>query len=137
MKIRIKAVITLERDYPPTIDAKTVFLDVCETLKLNTSYRVLKFKDREVELSQRLSDLGLKEGDCLILEPVTVGMLKERICKERGIDPNTVRITYKGRALKDEELLEDLGLEDGDRLIIVTRTVGCQQLEMENKNEDQ
>ena len=136
MKIKIKAVITLERDYPPTIDAKTVFLDICETLKLNTSYRVLKFKGREVELSQRLSDLGLKEGDCLVLEPVTVGMLKKKICKERGMDPNAVRITYKGRALKDEELLEDLGLEDGDKLIIVTRTVGCQSLEMKNRNED-
>ena len=36
------------------------YIRTCETLKLNTSYRVLKFKGREVELSQRLSDLGLK-----------------------------------------------------------------------------
>ena len=136
MKIKIKTMITLERDYPPTIDAKTVFLDICEALKLNTSYRVLKFKDREVELSQTLSDLGLKEGDCLVLEPITVGMFKKRICKERGMDPNAVVITYKGRALKDEELLEDLRLEDGDKLVMVTKTIGCQSLEMKNKNKD-
>jgi len=34
MKIRVKAMITLERDYPPTTDVRTVFLDVCESLKL-------------------------------------------------------------------------------------------------------
>ena len=88
-----------------------------------------------LRLSQRLSDLGLKEGDCLVLEPVIVGMLK-KMCKERGMDPNTVRITYKGRTLKDEELLEDLGLEDGDKLVMVTKTIGCQSLEMKNKNKD-
>ena len=112
MKIRVKATITLERDYPSTTDVRTVFLDVCESLKLlnvcespklNTFYRTLTFKGREVELSQKLSDLGLKEGDCLVLEPITVGMFKKKICKERGVDPNTVVITYKGRALKDED----------------------------------
>ena len=135
MKIRVKAMITLERDYPPTTDVRTVFLDVCESLKLlnvcessklNTLYRTLTFKGQEIELSQKLSDLGVKEGEYFVLEPVTIGMLKKRICRERGIDPNTVRIAYRGRALRDEELLEDLGLKDGDKLVIVTRTIGRQ-----------
>jgi len=143
MKIRVKATITLERDYPSTTDVRTVFLDVCESLKLlnvcespklNTFYRTLTFKGREVELSQKLSDLGVKEGEYFVLKPVTVGMLKKRICRERGIDPNTVRIAYRGRALRDEELLEDLGLKDGDKLVIVTRTIGRQTFKVRVEN---
>ena len=96
-------------------------LNVCESPKLNTLYRTLTFKGQEIELSQKLSDLGVKEGDYFVLELVTVGMLKKRICRECGTDPNTVRITYRGIALRDEELLEDLGLKDKDKLVIVTR----------------
>ena len=85
-------------------------------------------------LSQKLSDLGVKEGDYFVLELVTVGMLKKRICRERGIDPNTIRITYRGRALRDEELLEDLRLKDRDKLVIVTRTIGCQTFKVRMRN---
>jgi uncharacterized ubiquitin-like protein YukD len=59
----------------------------------------------------------------------TVGDLLEYVCKLKGWNPDNFRVTYRGRALRNDMRLANLKLEKGDKLVIVTKTVGCQKLE--------
>jgi uncharacterized ubiquitin-like protein YukD len=42
----------------------------------------------------------------------------------KKLRPDDTRLTYKNRALADTETLESAGVSDGDKLVLVTRTVG-------------
>jgi len=57
----------------------------------------------------------------------TVGELLEYICRLNGWNPDNFKVTYRGKALKNDMRLVDLKLEEGDKLVIVTKTVGCQR----------
>nr|6FNN_C Chain C, Ubiquitin-like protein [Candidatus Caldarchaeum subterraneum]6FNN_D Chain D, Ubiquitin-like protein [Candidatus Caldarchaeum subterraneum]6FNO_C Chain C, Ubiquitin-like protein [Candidatus Caldarchaeum subterraneum]6FNO_D Chain D, Ubiquitin-like protein [Candidatus Caldarchaeum subterraneum] len=54
----------------------------------------------------------------------TVGAVRTKVCAMKKLPPDTTRLTYKGRALKDTETLESLGVADGDKFVLITRTVG-------------
>jgi hypothetical protein len=59
----------------------------------------------------------------------TVGDLLEYVCRLKGWNPDNFRVTYGGKALRNDMKLTDLKLEKVDKLVIVTKTVGCQKLE--------
>jgi uncharacterized ubiquitin-like protein YukD len=63
----------------------------------------------------------------------TVGDLLEYVCRLNGWNPDNFRVTYRGRALKNDTKLADLKLEKGDKLIIVTKTVGCQKQKLKER----
>ncbi len=54
----------------------------------------------------------------------TVGAVKTKVCAIKRLPPDTTRLTYKGRALKDTDTLSSLGVAEGDKLVLITRTVG-------------
>ncbi|MCX8203042.1 MAG: ubiquitin family protein [Nitrososphaeria archaeon] len=54
----------------------------------------------------------------------TVGAIKLRVCAMKKLRPDDAKLTYKGRALGDTETLESAGVAEGDKLVLVTRTVG-------------
>lgn len=57
----------------------------------------------------------------------TVGELLEYVCRLNGWNPDNFRVTYRGEALKNDMRLSDLNLEEGGKLVIVTKIVGCQK----------
>ncbi|MEM2909776.1 MAG: ubiquitin-like domain-containing protein [Nitrososphaerota archaeon] len=54
----------------------------------------------------------------------TIGAVKTKVCAIKKLPPDTTHLTYKGRALKETETLANIGVSDGDKLVIITRTVG-------------
>jgi len=54
----------------------------------------------------------------------TIGAVRTKVCAIKKLPPDTTRLTYKGRALKDTETLESIGATDGDKFVLITRTVG-------------
>jgi hypothetical protein len=54
----------------------------------------------------------------------TIGAIKLRVCAMKKLRPDDTRLTYKNRALADTETLESAGVSEGDKLVLVTRTVG-------------
>jgi uncharacterized ubiquitin-like protein YukD len=63
----------------------------------------------------------------------TVGDLLEYVCKLKGWNPDNFRVTYRGMALRNDMKLADLKLEKGDKLVIVSKVVGCQKLKLEDR----
>lgn len=54
----------------------------------------------------------------------TIGAVRTKVCAIKKLPPDTTRLTYKGRALKDTETLQSIGVSDGDKFVLITRTVG-------------
>ena len=49
----------------------------------------------------------------------TIGAIRAKVCAMKKLPPDTTRLTYRGRALKDTETLESIGAQDGDKLILM------------------
>lgn len=54
----------------------------------------------------------------------TIGAIRSKVSAIKKLPPDSTRLTYKGRALKDTETLQSLGVQEGDKLVLITRTVG-------------
>ncbi|MDT7878584.1 MAG: ubiquitin-like domain-containing protein [Candidatus Caldarchaeales archaeon] len=54
----------------------------------------------------------------------SIGAVKMRVCTIKKLRPEDARLTYKGRALGDNETLASAGVVEGDKLVLITRTVG-------------
>lgn len=54
----------------------------------------------------------------------SIGAIKMRVCAMKKLRPDDTRLTYKGRALNDTETLASAGVAEGDKLVLITRTVG-------------
>lgn len=59
-----------------------------------------------------------------VMPSTTVGAIRAKVCAMKKLPPDTTRLTFRGRALKDTETLQDIGAQDGDKLVLITRTVG-------------
>lgn len=67
-------------------------------------------------------------GEPLELEvapTATVEAVKAKVCTIKRLPEDVTRLTYKGRVLKQTETLSDIGVIDGDRLVLLTRTGGA------------
>ncbi len=67
-------------------------------------------------------------GEALELEvapTATVAAVKAKVCSIKRLPEDVTRLTYKGRALKETEILSSIGVADGDRLVLLTRTGGA------------
>ncbi|MCS7142661.1 MAG: ubiquitin family protein [Aigarchaeota archaeon] len=54
----------------------------------------------------------------------SIGAIKLKVCSMKKLRPDDTRLTYKGRALNDSDILSAVGVEEGDKLVLITRTVG-------------
>lgn len=54
----------------------------------------------------------------------SIGAIKLKVCAMKKLRPDETRLTYKGRALNDSDTLSSIGVEEGDKLVLITRTVG-------------
>jgi len=67
-------------------------------------------------------------GEPLELEvapTATAAAVKAKVCSIKRLPEDVTRLTYRGRALKETETLSEIGVEDGDRLVLLTRTGGA------------
>lgn len=64
-----------------------------------------------------------------IAETETTGILRKRACDARKIPENVARLTYMGRAVRDEQTMRELGVRDGDKFILITQTRGGEEIE--------
>lgn len=54
----------------------------------------------------------------------TVQELKQLVAEQKRIPTSTVVFIFRGRQLADNDLLSQAGVEEGDKLFLVTRTEG-------------
>ncbi|MCS7145939.1 MAG: ubiquitin-like domain-containing protein [Nitrososphaerota archaeon] len=54
----------------------------------------------------------------------SIGAVKMRVCAIKKLRPEDARLTFKGRALNDSETIASAGVTEGDKLVLITRTVG-------------
>ncbi|GBC71936.1 MAG: ubiquitin-like domain-containing protein [Nitrososphaerota archaeon] len=54
----------------------------------------------------------------------SIGAVKMRVCAIKKLRPEDARLTFKGRALSDSETISSAGVTEGDKLVLITRTVG-------------
>ncbi|MFQ5819328.1 MAG: ubiquitin-like domain-containing protein [Candidatus Heimdallarchaeota archaeon] len=54
----------------------------------------------------------------------TVQELKQLVSEQKRIPTSTVVFIFRGRQLADNDLLSQAGVEEGDKLFLVTRTEG-------------
>lgn len=61
----------------------------------------------------------------LELEPhETVARLKSLVAQEKRIPASTVIVVFRGNQLDDSESLKAVGMTDGDKCYLITRTEG-------------
>jgi len=59
------------------------------------------------------------------LPPETdIGKLKREVAKKRKVSPNMIAIAFRGMQLDDDVTLKEAGVEEYDKLYIITRTEG-------------
>ena len=74
---------------------------------------------------QVVSAIGGGDPVTLNLEPHdTVATLKARVAKQRNIPAATVIVVFRGQQLDDAESLKIVGMGDGDKCYLITRTEG-------------
>jgi hypothetical protein len=106
---------------------KDVFFEPSRTIYLYI-VRPPYFSDRRLEGVMKIRIVpAVGGGNPIELEvspSTTIGAIRAKVCAMKRLPPDTTRLTYRGRALKDVETLESIGVQDGDKLILITRTVG-------------
>ena len=71
-----------------------------------------------------VSTIGGGSLDLETSPKATVQELKQIVSDKKRIPPSTVVFIFRGRQLADNDLLSQAGVEDGDKLFLVTRTEG-------------
>jgi hypothetical protein len=62
--------------------------------------------------------------DVDIVGQATVSKLKTRVAQEKRIPASTVIVVFRGQQLDDTETIKSVGLTDGDKCYLITRTEG-------------
>ena len=74
---------------------------------------------------QVVSAIGGGAPISLQLEPHdTVAKMKIRVAELRRIPANTVIVVFRGQQLDDTHSLKSVGITDGDKCYLITRTEG-------------
>ncbi|MDH5400955.1 MAG: ubiquitin family protein [Candidatus Heimdallarchaeota archaeon] len=64
----------------------------------------------------------------------TVAKLKAKVAQERRIPASTVIVVFRGQQLDDAESLKAVGIADGDKCYLITRTEGGKVLQLVQPN---
>jgi hypothetical protein len=116
--------------HPPFLPENSRRMSFFETSRTIYLYIVWPpyFSDRRLEGVMKIRIVpAVGGGNPIELEvspSTTIGAIRAKVCAMKKLPPDTTRLTYRGRALKDVETLESIGVQDGDKLILITRTVG-------------
>lgn len=71
-----------------------------------------------------VSAIGGNEEILSVMESSTVQEVKEMIASRKRIPPDTVIVVYRGQQLQDNQTLSAASVSEGDKLYLITRTVG-------------
>jgi len=71
-----------------------------------------------------VSTIGGGSLDIETSPKATVQELKQIVSDQKRIPSSTVVFIFRGRQLADNDLLGQAGVDDGDKLFLVTRTEG-------------
>lgn len=71
-----------------------------------------------------VSAIGGNEEILSVMETSTVQEVKEMIASRKRIPPDTVIVVFRGQQLQDNQSLAAAQVGDGDKLYLITRTVG-------------
>jgi hypothetical protein len=53
----------------------------------------------------------------------TVAAVKDQVCRYLGLDPSAAFLAYQGYQLDDQSRLQDIPLDDGAELLVITRGI--------------
>ncbi len=71
-----------------------------------------------------VSAIGGNEEILSVMETSSVQEVKEMIASRKRIPPDTVIVVFRGQQLQDNQTLAAAQVGDGDKLYLITRTVG-------------
>ncbi|OLS27496.1 MAG: hypothetical protein HeimC3_02740 [Candidatus Heimdallarchaeota archaeon LC_3] len=71
-----------------------------------------------------VSAIGGNEEILSVMETSSVQEVKEMIASRKRIPPDTVIVVFRGQQLQDNQTLAAAQVSDGDKLYLITRTVG-------------
>jgi len=71
-----------------------------------------------------VSAIGGSEELLSVMPDNTVSEVKELIASRKRIPPDTVIIVFRGAQLTENQTLASAQVTDGDKLYLITRTVG-------------
>jgi ubiquitin-like protein Nedd8 len=54
----------------------------------------------------------------------SIAAIKEKVAREKNIPPRSVILVFQGKQLDESETLKSAGIEDMDKLYMITRTTG-------------
>ncbi|MBS7287823.1 MAG: hypothetical protein KIH01_03525, partial [Candidatus Freyarchaeota archaeon] len=53
-----------------------------------------------------------------------VEQVKKEVAKRKKVSEDVVAIAFRGFQLDDKQTLKEVGVEDGDKLYVIVRTIG-------------
>ncbi|MFW9928788.1 MAG: ubiquitin-like domain-containing protein [Candidatus Thorarchaeota archaeon] len=71
-----------------------------------------------------ISAIGGNEEILSVMESSTVQEVKEMIASRKRIPADTVIVVFRGQQLQDNQTLMAAQVNDGDKLYLITRTIG-------------
>ena len=71
-----------------------------------------------------VSAIGGSEEILSVMGDTQVAEVKEMIASRKRIPPDTVIVVFRGQQLDDRQTLTSAQVGDGDKLYLITRTVG-------------
>ena len=71
-----------------------------------------------------VSAIGGGVIDMEVSPTMTVAELKRLVAKERNIPSNLLNLVFRGRQLNPEETMQEAGIQDYDKIYLISRTEG-------------
>jgi hypothetical protein len=54
----------------------------------------------------------------------SIAVIKEKVARDKRIPPRSVILVFQGKQLDESETLKSAGVEENDKLYMITRTTG-------------
>lgn len=71
-----------------------------------------------------VSAIGGDSWDVEVQPNTYVKQLKKEIAKRKKVPEDVIAIAFRGYQIDDEQTLKEIGVEEGDKLYVIVRTIG-------------
>lgn len=71
-----------------------------------------------------VSALGGDAWDMDVQPDTQIKKIKKEVARRKKISEDTISIAFRGFQVNDDQTLEELGVEEGDKLYIIIRATG-------------
>ena len=92
-------------------------------MKIADIDKVVQMKESMMQINV-VQAIGGGEITLLCEKTDSVAAIKERVAQEKRIPARSVILVFQGKQLDESETLKSAGIEDMDKLYMITRTTG-------------